>query len=126
MDDGEVPHLTRQTQVVEVFLVFVREVFARPVQRFLGQRVEAIERIGDGSLFVVVAFDDGTFQAADDFQALMRIRVVTDDVAETNEGRASVRARVSHDSLQRFQIRMDVAENRKTHVFLYKTAYGVL
>ena len=47
--------------------------------------------------------------------ALVRVGVVADDVAEANELRAALRARVGEDGVERFEIGMDVAENGEAH-----------
>ena len=63
----------------------------------------------------MIAFDDRALQAADDFQAFVRIGVVADDVPEADVVGAAVFTRIGQNGLERFEVRMDVAEDRKAH-----------
>jgi len=51
---------------------------------FFGERVEALEFLGDGSLFVVIAFHHGTLEIAHDLKALVRVGIVAHDIAQAH------------------------------------------
>jgi hypothetical protein len=63
----------------------------------------------------MVAFHYRTIELADELDAFIRICVVTDDVAQTNEMRASALTRVVHHGFKRFEIGMNVTENSEAH-----------
>jgi hypothetical protein len=66
-------------------------------------------------LLVVVAFHHRAIELADKLDAFTRVCVVTDDVAQTDEVRASALTRVRHHGFKRFEIGMNVTENCKPH-----------
>src|SRR4029077_10580467 len=66
-------------------------------------------------LLVVVAFHRRAIELADKLDAFTRICVVTDDVAQTDEVRASALTRVRHHGFKRFEIGMNVTENGDPH-----------
>ncbi len=63
----------------------------------------------------MVAFHHRAIQLADKLNAFTRICVVTDDVAQTDEVRASALTRVRHHGFKRFEIGMNVTENGEPH-----------
>jgi hypothetical protein len=63
----------------------------------------------------VVTFHHRAIELADKLDAFTWIRVVTDDIAQTNEVRASALMRVRHHGFKRFEIGMNVTENCKPH-----------
>src|SRR5206468_1042965 len=71
-------------EIAQPLLVVVGELAAGPVDRFFGERVEALELLGYGSLLVVVAFHHGALKIADDLETLVRVGVVTDDITKTH------------------------------------------
>jgi hypothetical protein len=107
--------LALKTQRAQPFLVVVRTLFARPIDRFLGEGVTAFLIAKHRGLLVVVAFDDRTFQLAHDFDAFLWKGVVTDDIAHANMMGAHVCLGVGQDDLQRVIVGMDVAKDRKLH-----------
>ena len=115
VDDGEVAHLPDHLQVAQPLFILARELMAGPVDRFLGERIEACEVLFEGGQLVVVALHHRAIDVADDFQALVRVGVVTDDVAETDVVRYLVLLGVGQDGLERLEIGMDVSENGKSH-----------
>jgi len=64
---------------------------------------------------VVVAFDDGAVHFAHALDALMRVGVVTDHVAQTNKVCALALARVLQHGFERLEVGMNVTEDRETH-----------
>ena len=63
----------------------------------------------------MVAFDDRAIHLAHTLHAFLRVRVVTDYVAETNKLRALSRARISQDCLKRLEVGMNVTEDCESH-----------
>jgi hypothetical protein len=88
---------------------------ARPLNCGLGHLVEIAGRFDQRSLLIMIAFDDRAIHLADARDALMRVGVVTDHVAETNEVGALVLPRVGEHGLERFKVGMNVTENREAH-----------
>jgi hypothetical protein len=66
-------------------------------------------------LFVVIAFHHRAIELANKLDAFTRICVVTDDVAQTDEVRASALTRIRHHGFKRFEIGMNVTENGEPH-----------
>ena len=66
-------------------------------------------------MLVVVAFHHWTIELADKLDAFTRICVVTDDITQTDEVRASALTRVRHYGIERFEIGMNVTENGEPH-----------
>ena len=64
----------------------------------------------------MVPFYDRAFHLLDNLGALVRVRVVTDHIAEANVMGAVSRARVCQNGLSRLEIGVEVAENGKAHV----------
>ena len=88
---------------------------ASPIDRFLGQLVEGLGRGDDRGLLVVVALHHRALELLDDLDALARVGVVANDVAQADKLRAGLRARVREHGLKRLEVGMDVAENGKSH-----------
>ena len=63
----------------------------------------------------MVTFHHRAIEFADKLDAFTWIRVVTDDVAQTDEVRASALTRVRHHGFKRFEIGMNVTENGEPH-----------
>src|SRR4030095_9291107 len=80
----EIAHLPDHLEVPQPLLVFLTELSARPVDRFLREWVEAAQVFRHGSLFVVIAFDHWTIKGANDFDAFVRVCIVADNIAETD------------------------------------------
>ena len=66
-------------------------------------------------MLVVVSFHHRAVELADKLDAFTGIRVVTDDVAQANEMRASALTRVLYHRFKRFEIGMNVTENGEPH-----------
>ena len=113
--DGKILHLPLQAQVMQPHFILCREVVARPLDSALGQFIEVARGFDQRSLFVMVAFDDGAVQVTNAFDALVRIGVITDDVAQTNKVLAVMLLRVLQDGVERLEIGMNVTENREAH-----------
>jgi hypothetical protein len=88
---------------------------ARPVNRHFRECVEIAGRFFERGLLVVISLYDRTLQLLHDLDALMRIRVVADDVAETDEMSALALLGIGEDGFGRFEIGVKVAKNGKTH-----------
>src|SRR2546423_8848778 len=84
MDNGEVAHLPGKSQVAKPLFVRFGQLLTRTVDGHLGESVEIAGRFLERGLLVVVPFHDRAFELLDDLDALMRIRVVTDDIAEAD------------------------------------------
>jgi hypothetical protein len=63
----------------------------------------------------VIAFHHRAIQLADKLDAFSWICIVTNDVAQTDEVRASALTRVRHHGFERFEIGMNVTENGEPH-----------
>src|SRR6266404_2035944 len=113
--DRKIAHLPLQAQVAQPHFVLRREMIACPKDRALGQLIEVARGFDQRGLFVMVAFDDGAVQIADAFDTLVRIGVVTDDVAQTDKVRAIVLMRLLQHGLERLEIGMNITENSETH-----------
>src|SRR5947209_5020161 len=88
---------------------------ARPSDRRFRHFVKIARRFGERGLLVVVAFHDRTIEFSDELDAFLRVRVVTDDIAQTNIMGALLFVRIGHDRLERFEIGMNITENGETH-----------
>ena len=89
---------------------------ARPLDRGLGHFVEITRRFDERRLFVVIAFNDWAIHFPHALHAFVRVGVVADDVTEANEVGASLFAGVGQHRVERFEIGMNVTENREAHV----------
>jgi hypothetical protein len=63
----------------------------------------------------VVPFHCRAIELPDKLDTFTRICVVTDDVAQTDEVRASALTRVRYHGFKRFEIGMNVTENGEPH-----------
>ena len=81
----------------------------------LGHLVEIAGRFDQRRLLVVVAFDDRAIHFANALDALVRVGVVTDHVAQTNKVRALALARVRQHGFERLEIGVNVTENGEAH-----------
>ena len=115
MDNGEVAHLPGKSEVAKPLFVRFGQLLTRPVDGHLGESVEIAGRFLERGLLVMVPFHYRAFELLDDLDALMRIRVVTDDIAEADVMSAIALARVGQDGLGRFEICVEVAENGDAH-----------
>jgi hypothetical protein len=66
-------------------------------------------------LLVVVALDHGAIERADQFNACLWVRAVSDEVAETDVMRAALDLRVGQDRLEGLQVAVDVTEDGDAH-----------
>ena len=115
VDNGEVVHLSGEAEIGQPRFVVSGKMIAGPADRFLRQFVEALGGSDNRGLLVVVSLHHRAFEILDDLDAFARVGVVTDDVAETDELRAGLGLRVREHGLERFEVRVDVAENGNTH-----------
>jgi hypothetical protein len=103
--------------LAEPFTILVTQLRARPGH---GPFCHFIEIAGGrrlGSLLVVISFYGWAIQIAHNVEALMRVGVVADDVAQTNEMRAVMFTGVCYHCLERLQVRVHIAENGKPHLW---------
>ena len=107
--------LVRQRQRAQPCLVFVRQVLARPIDRRFRQRIEAAGRLGERGLFIVVSLHHRALHILHDLDAFMGVGVVTDHVAEADEMRAIVCARVGQHGFGGLEIGVKIAKNGETH-----------
>ena len=91
---------------------------ACPVDGLLGQIIEVARRGSETGLLVVIAFHGWAFELPNEFNAFVRIGVVTDEIAQANVVRAFVFLRVLHHRLDRFEVGVQIAENRNAHLAL--------
>jgi hypothetical protein len=66
-------------------------------------------------LLVVVAFHHRAIELADKLDAFTGIRIITDDVPQTDEMCTPALTRVGHHGFKRFEIGMNVTENGEPH-----------
>jgi len=89
------------------YLASVR-LIARPLNCSFGHFIEMREDSISDACSSWLAFDDRAIHFANVLDALVRVRVVTDDIAETDEVGALVLARVGEHGLERFEIGVNV------------------
>jgi hypothetical protein len=118
----EIADLTLEAQVAQPFTVLVAQLLARPSHGPLCHFIEIASRHRLGSLLVVISLNGWAIQIAHDLDALARIGVVADDIAQANEMRAVMFAGVRDHGLERLQVCMHIAENGKPH--LWKSFVG--
>ena len=70
-----------------------------------------------GGFLVVVALNDRATERADDFQALARVGVVADDVANADGVGDSLRLHILQYGLEGFEVTVDVSKNAKSHAY---------
>ncbi len=114
--DGKIAHLPLQAQVAQPYFVLRGEVIARPLDGALGQFIKVARGFDQRGLFVMIALDDGAVHVADAFDALVRVGVVTDDVAQANKVRAVVLVRVIQHGIKRLKVGMNITADRETHL----------
>ena len=115
VDDREIAHLARQAQLREPLLIRFGQMRARPIDRLLGHLVEIARRLAERGLFVVISLHAGAIQLAHDLDALMRIGVVADEIAQANEMRAFLFARIVQDRFGRLEIGVEITEDGEAH-----------
>ena len=64
----------------------------------------------------MISFYDWAIHFPHALDALVRVRVITDDVAQTNEIGALVFPRIRHHRIERLEIGVNVTENGKAHI----------
>ena len=114
--DGKILNPLLQRQAAEPLSVLLIQAFARPLDRAFGELVETLRRLSERRLLVVVAFHHRAIELADKLDAFTRICVVTHDVAQADEVRASAPTRIRHHGFKRFEIGMNVTENGEPHL----------
>lgn len=113
--DGKIANLPREPEAEEPGPVGLGEICASPIN---GSFCQLIEVAGGGlerGMFVVISSHDWTFERAHALDAFMWIRVVADNIAETNEMGALALPGIGYGSFERFEIGVNVAENREAH-----------
>jgi hypothetical protein len=91
------------------------QVRAGPVDRLLSELVEIARGVGEAGLLVVIAFYDRAIELSHDLDTFVRIGVVADDVAETDEVGAFLLMRVFEDGFGRLEIGVEITENGEAH-----------
>ena len=92
-----------------------RKLVARPVDGLRGVRVEAVEMIVRGAVFVVVALHAGDVHLADNLETFLGVGVVADNVAEAHDVIRVLGADVLKDHLKGFQVSVDVGDDGVFH-----------
>lgn len=115
VDNREIPDLPLQSKRAEPILVVRGELRSRPRHRLLGERIESILIPKHRGLLIVVALDHRTIETANNFEAILRKSIVSDDVAHTDVMRAIFLTRVRENGLKRVKIGVNVAEDGKSH-----------
>ena len=64
----------------------------------------------------MIAFYHGAIQFADALYAFVRIGVIADHVAQAHKVGASTLPRVRQDCFERFEVRVNITEDCKTHL----------
>jgi hypothetical protein len=113
--DGKIVNPFLQWHTTQPLHILLIQNFTRPLDRALGELVETLRRRGERCLLVVIAFHHRTIQLPDELNAFTWVCVIADDVAQTDEVRASALTRVRHHGLKRFEIGMNVTENGEPH-----------
>jgi hypothetical protein len=116
VDDGEAGDETDVTQFAQPFAIVLGQLLASPVDGFLGVRVEAFKIVLGGTIFVVVAFDDGHAHLAHEVEAFFGIGIVTDHIAQTGVVGAAHGFGVGQDCLKRLPIGVNISYDRVTHL----------
>ncbi len=102
-------------QIAQPFFVVFGKLVARPVDGFGGVRIEAVEMVFGGAVFVVVALDAGDVHLADDLEAFLGIGVVAHDVAEADDVRGVLGANVLQHHLEGIQVAVNVCDDGVFH-----------
>jgi hypothetical protein len=113
--NGEIAHLPLEAQVAQPFTVLVTQLLARPRHGPLCHFIKIAGSHRLGSLLIVISLYRWAVQITHNLDALARICVVADDIAQANEMRAVVFAGVRDHGLKRLQVCMHIAENGKAH-----------
>ena len=115
VDNGEIADLALQTQRAKPLFFLIGKLLARPIDRFLGERIKALLITEHGSLLVMVALDHRTVELADCLDALLRVGVVADNIAHANKMGAHMGLSVGEDNFQGMKVGMDIAKNCEAH-----------
>src|SRR5690606_19539095 len=102
-------------QAGEPLALLVGELLAGPFQSGGGNRVHAVQRVGAGSVLIVVSLYGRTVHGPDFFETGDRVRVVADDVAHADIVSRVLVGRIFEDRVQGFQIGMYVTEKSDPH-----------
>ena len=92
MDDREIAHLPLSDEDRGATPCLLPSVLARPFDGRLRQRIEIARGFCQRRLLVVISFHHRAIQSAHDLDAFVRVRVVTNDVAEADEMCAAIRS----------------------------------
>ena len=119
MDDRHIGALDGKThrEGGEPELILFGELGAGPEHGGFRVGVESLhEIVAVGCVFIVVSLDDGEIRkGADDVEALLRIGVVADDVAETDIVFDLFLFADGEDSVQGFEVAVDIADDGIFH-----------
>ena len=102
-------------QIAQPLFVVGGKLVARPVDGFGGVRIETVEGVFSGAVFVVIAFNDGDIHVAYDLQTFLGIGVVADDVAEADDVRRILGANILQHYLKRFPVAVNVCDDGVFH-----------
>lgn len=115
VDDGEVCDGALHGESAEVAFLFFVEAIAGVFHGHVGEVAEVFDVPFFGGFFVMVAFDDGATEGADEFEAFGGAGVVADDVAKANHVADALGLHVFQDGFERLLIAVDVGENSVAH-----------
>src|SRR4029077_6687749 len=125
VNDGEIAHLPLETQIAQPLAGLLAQLRPRPCHGALSHFIEIAGSFRLCRLLVVIPFHRRAIQIAHYRNALARVGIVTDDVAQTNEVSAVPLARVRQHCFEGLQIRMNVAKNGKPHQGIILSFAGI-
>ncbi len=115
VDDGEILDSQDVGKAVQPLAVVRGKLFPRPIQYLRGVGVKSVERKIRSAVFVVVPFNAWSFHCTHDVDARFRVGATAYEIPKECMMSASLLPGMLQDSLERFEIRVDVGYNRKLH-----------
>ena len=118
VDDGKARDHPRVFEIAQPLAVVVGQLLARPVDGFGRGRIEAVQVFLRGTVFIVIALDDGDGHRADDVETFLGIGVVADHVAEARVMGDLLLLAVLQNDAKGLQVGVDVGYDGKLHLLL--------
>ena len=86
-----------------------------PAQRLFREGIQSFLKEFLRGLLVVVAFDRGAIEFADDVHAFFRVSAVAYDVSHADMVRDLLLGSIRQNSMERMQVGVDISEDGKSH-----------
>ena len=115
VDDGEVAHLADHAEIAEPEFVLIAQRAAGPFESGLGEGIEADDFGVGAGLFIVVSFYHRAAHLLEFGHTLVGIRIVSHHITNAHMVRHALGSSVGHDSVERFEVGVDVSKYSKFH-----------